>query len=626
MMKSLLVLLASLTMFSANAQLKKSDLAPPQQPPSKSIRAEKPRAQVQEMQMRVPGTAAFSAAPKRASDVKVWYRRPAGAFPASIVVEDGANSGTLLSPYLHIKPYQDYTFLGFAEGVSDQAGYWWDVEYWDTNDDDTGYEQDRVSVPGKNLIWQWGIETDLAPAFYVSEPDALYYWWHPGVYATGTSPWDPTVVDGSSDRRSTILSLPSTMDTWDMEFLESSKTMVAKPGTNYFYTCYSGLEPYPSNDKGWWFGKNGNHYKVEDQYFIDGIAQAFEKPTAPYLLKQVVLNCSRLEVIGQVDMTCKIYKLDEIPAYEDNDCATLPEEPGELIAFGRAHLTPETNDMTGGLVFFTLFGEEDGLEFDITPTIDCAILVVIDGYNDPEMANLQNFTAMIASNIEDDEGFGELAYLKFGTPDGNGGVNYVWTGLNNFFSSGTMKTGFSIFITADMPYLTFNLFNEDGEYTFPPEGGSMAKPIDVDHVVSGIEFWSYTPSADDYWYLSCKNGDDLSDWLEIELTDDMVGGEFTGIVRAEVYADPLPEGVHYREAIVRFAFPGAYLDYMFKQGELIPPYPPCPPDPEGPNIATVNYMINLILSGMYDNCYDLNNDGELTIADVNVIIDIILWE
>ena len=600
---------------SASAQTRHSDAEAPRLPlPSTRYN---PQAQVQEMQMRAPGTPTLNAAPRKASNVRVWYRRPAGAFPASIIVEDGAYSGTLQSPYLHVKPYQDYTFLGFAEGVSDQATYWWDDMYWD-DEDDNNYIQQTVSVPGQNLTRQWEIETQSVPIFYVVEPDVIYYWWHPGVSGTSTSPWNSDVI--SPTLRSSILSLPSTMYYWDMDILESSKTMIPKPGSYYLFTFFNGAEPYPGNDQGWWFGKNGYHYIDNPQYFIDGIAQAFEKPTAPYLLKEVVMDCAILDVTDQVDMTCKIYKLDEIPAYEGNGSASLPEEPGELIAWGRATLTPETNATTGGLVFFTLYNEEDGLEIEVTPTIDEAILVVVDGYNEPEMANLQDFTAMIASNIEDDEGFGELAYLKFGTPDGNGGVNYVWTGLNNFFRSGTMKTGFSIFINTDMPYLTFNFFAEDGEYTFPPEGGQMRKYFD-DYFINGIEFWSYLPSADDAWWVTC-NGDDVPDWLTIELTDIEQDGEFSGVVNAEVYAEPLPDNVKYREAVVRFEYPGAYLDYKFKQGEKTPPYPPCPFLEV--NIAVLNSMIDLILKGMYDDCYDLNDDGELNIADVNAIVDCII--
>ena len=629
MMKSLLVLLASLTMLSASAQLKKSDAAVPRlpQPMMKSV---KPQAQVREMQMRAPGTPALNKAPKRAGDVRVWYRRPAGAYPASVVVEDETYSGFLYAPYLHVKPYTDYTFLGFAEGVSNQATYEWDVMCWVWDEDAPEQDEQLITtVPGQNLTWRWGYETDDVPTLYVIEPDAFYSWCYPGTSNTNTSPWDPNPVV-EPELKSEILSVPGTMEIWDMDILMSSKTFLAGyNGVDYLYpmTYFSGAEPYGENSKGWWFGKNGYHQVVRPNYFVDGIAQAFEKPSAPYLLKQVVVDCGVLEVLDRVDLMCRIYKLDEIPAYNDTAEVFLPEVPGELIAKGRATLTPETYDATGGLLFFSLFGEEYGLEYDITPTIDDAILIVVDGYNDPEMANLKDFSAMIASNYQDDEGFGELAYLKFGVSDDNGGVNYVWAGLNNFFRSGTMKTGFSIFINADMPYLIFNYAAEDGEYTFPPEGGWMGKEFgDFSH---GIEFWSWTPSKDDEWWLSC-NGEDVPDWLSIELTDVEQYGEWTGLVIADVYAEPLPHCVRYREAVVRFEFPGAYLDYKFMQGEMIdPPFPPGPcPCSIGPDnevtIALLNCFIHYLLEDMYDDCLDLNKDGEFNIADINVLIDFIL--
>ena len=33
-----------------------------------------------------------------------------------------------------------------------------------------------------------------------------------------------------------------------------------------------------------------------------------------------------------------------------------------------------------------------------------------------------------------------------------------------------------------------------------------------------------------------------------------------------------------------------------------------------------------VINEMYDNCYDVNEDGELGIADINALIDLILWE
>ena len=42
------------------------------------------------------------------------------------------------------------------------------------------------------------------------------------------------------------------------------------------------------------------------------------------------------------------------------------------------------------------------------------------------------------------------------------------------------------------------------------------------------------------------------------------------------------------------------------------------------NIAEVNFLIDMILSGEYDIIGDINNDHEISIADINFLIDIIL--
>ena len=605
--RSLLLMMAALTLLSGRAQLNSRNVAVlPARPQSIT----RPSCQAQEMKMRDPGQLSPARA-KRSGDVKPFYCRPAGAFSGCIVVENGAYAGMYYAPYIFVKPYVEYTFPVIAPGFSESEEFWWSYELYNAADELETHEERT-----RDLKVKYDIESVDAPILenYFQYP---YY-----------IPQTPGMVQDLKFGK--VLSLPNTMDYWDMDILKSSKTFCYGGRNNdqrHPMTYYSGIEPFGSNEYGWWFGKNGCHWLPNPSFVVDGIAQAFEKPTAPYLLNQVVLDCAILEVTGQVDMTCKVYKIDEIPPYQDDGYVVLPDEPGELIAKGRATVTPETADATGDLVFFTLYDEVDGLEIDITPTIDCAILVVIDGYNDPGMENLKDFSALIGSNVEDDEGYGELAYLKFAAVDEDGNIgDYVWAGLNNFFRSGEMKTGLSIFLSTENPYLTFNYNAEDGEYHFPDEGGLMTKWFGADHFTASIEFWAWMPSADDDWILSC-DGDEVPDWLSIELIDDIKEGEFSGLVTAKVVAEPLPENVTYREAIVRFAFPGAYLDYKFMQGDdggwIFPPFP------DGPNMGDVNRVIGIILGDPVDDeemrKYDINQDGEINIADVNLLIEIILY-
>lgn len=605
---------------------------------SNRIMLEKPKAQSQEMQMRTPGTPVVNKAPQKAGDLEPVYRRPAGAFPGNMFIEpDGAWGGASYAPYIAMKPYSTYTYTGHCDGASANANYWYDVQQYGYNDDGERvkdffrYDGHEIDVP-----YTW--EVDSVPIFTVKDGKKTYKWFYRGHKMNGTTP--------EEIHSANIMAAPAAdqifSDIDEGGFIAvSSKTFSygGLSGTQeYPFIYYSGMDPYGHNTSGWWFGKNGGTTTrdgVTRVLRLDGIAQAFEKPTYPYLLRHVVLDCAICKIATgkTVTMTCRIYKLDEIPAYvnDGETTAVLPEEPGELIATGRAVITNESVTATDDMVTFEIFDYEDGLEVEYTPTIDFPMLIVIDGYNDPEMEDLTDFSALVGSDELWDEGFGELAYLKRGIndEDGNFTGNYVYEGLNNFFSSGEMKTGFSIMLDIENPFLTFNYNLEDGEFTFPDEGGLMEKVLYDDGqqqlVTRSIEFFAWVPSVDEGWTLTC-NGEDVPEWLSIELEDEEEDGEFTGGVTAMVTAEPLPEGVDYREAVVRFEFPGAYLDYKFMQGEYVEPQFDkfdVNHDKEI-NVADVNYLINMILTGDMSSVGDVNGDGEVNIADVNAEIDRIL--
>ena len=628
MKKILLLAAAALMVTAASAQLKPAQKTTTMHPQL----MQHPQNLLKEAQMREAG-APVAKAPKKAGTLEPIYQRPAGAFPGNMFVNpDGTLDGMAYACYIFMKPYAEYTFHGIAEGASDEVTFEWDVQQYAYNDAGQYVKQWITYAPGGcDLDVTYGWEVDSVPSMWVQDGGKWYNWYLRGHQMNGNKI--------AATYFSNIMAGPSADEIFsDVE--EGGNVIVCSKNTSfgglrgteeYAFTYYSGIDPYGDNENGWWFGKNGGtstnqQTGVVRTIRIDGIAQAYEKPTHPYLLRSVFLDCAVLEVTDQVDMTCKIYKLDEIPAYEEEDAVFLPEEPGELIATGRATLVPESEET---LVKFTVYDEEDGLEVEYTPTIDYPILVVIDGYNDPERAALKDFSALIVSDDQTDEGFGELAYLKRGLndEDGNFDGRYVYEGLNNFFSSGSMKTGLTIFLDIQNPFLTFSYSLEDGEFTFPDEGGLMRKVLYEEGtqqlVTESIEFFAYMPSVDEGWTLTC-NGDDVPDWLSIELTDGEEDGEFNGNVNAKVVAEPLPAGVPYREAVVRFEFPGAYLDYTFKQGTE-PDYNIFDVNRDHEvNIADVNYLINMILSGDQSSVGDVNLDHEVNIADVNALIDYIL--
>jgi len=588
MEKVLLFLVAAALMASsAGAQPKVSSSHKVAAPESRGMTAPK----METAQMRAPGTPAVKA-PKKAEIHKVYYNRPAGMYPGSVLIApDGSFDGLFYTPYFAAKPFVPYTFKAIYDGGTQ---FEWDIPHMNESSDivwETGY--------GKYITCKFGYGIYPFPILWVKDGDNMYDYQIHGIAHGNEYPAyimsapNAASVFSDIDEGGAILVSSKTL-TW-----EDVDDNVAVP-----FSYYGGMDPYGNNTRGYWFGKNGGTITnaqtgVVSNLCIDGIAQAFEKPSFPYLLKRVVLDAANLAVLGPVDMTCKIYKIaDGIPPYKEDGVAVLPEEPGELIAYGRATVTPETED----LIVFTIYEEDDGLEIECTPTIDSDILVAIDGYNDPGMENLQNFTAMIFSNIHQDEGFGELAYLKHGlyNEDGTFSGNYEWVGLNNFFVSGEMKTGLSIFLDIENPFMTFYYKQENGKYTFTPEGGVMEKVFYDENqqpiVSRSIEFFSWFEGADEGWTVTC-NGGDVPDWLSIKLTDGEEDGEFNYRVNALVIAEPLPQDLQYREVVVRFESPGgAYLDYNIIQQEDV-------------------FIYDLI---------DVNGDGEVSIADLNALLDLIL--
>jgi len=242
------------------------------------------------------------------------------------------------------------------------------------------------------------------------------------------------------------------------------------------------------------------------------------------------------------------------------------------------------------------------------------------------MIGISDFSAFIASDIYVDEGFGELAYLKQGTVDATtGNITYQWKGLNNYFDASEMKTGLSIFLSTELPYLTFHYTGEDGTYTFADEGGTMVKNIpDADTVATthSIEFYAWTP------YSSGKWTHNAPEWLNVTLAD-ADSYSHGGVTIATVTAQPLPSDLSYREAQVRFSYPGAFIDYVFKQGQASTTLCGDVNSDGLVTIADINAIIGVMLGIDVADAdllkrADVNNDSEVSIADINTVIGIML--
>lgn len=413
-------------------------------------------------------------APKKAaSDQTVYYNRPAGGFVSSYLLYYSGNDCVLdrrYYPTIALKPNAEYTFKS-VNTSNENWTYSWNVY---NSSQDNWYSESSQNLTinsGEGLY-----EVPVLQALDENENLMKSYQLHGHDNYNAGNVW-PAKIHAANN----FVEIYN--DNEKVVPLFSSKTMVeggrfddfGQYGTSPHHplTYYTGLKAWGSNDEnnidGFWFGKNGGK---QDKH-VDGIAQAFEKPEHPYILDQVVMIVRELNVAEDCEISCKIYRIaDGLPAYQEN--VSFPEEPGELIATGRAQLSAHQSDWWGDneYIMFTLYGNDGQV---ITPTINDAILIALDGYNEPEMDALTNFTAMISDDDQADEGFGELAYIKY---KDDSMEEYEWCGLYNFFSSLQMKTGFSIFITTefsdeemertDAPRITWTA--EDGILTVTATG------------------------------------------------------------------------------------------------------------------------------------------------------------
>lgn len=625
MKRKFLLLLTSALLLAvgADAQSRKS-AASPSVPQFSSPTRMMPQVSAQPMQMLAPGVPA----PARAWNESLllpFYRRPAGAYYCTTLAINGEGGYILDQDFVLFKPYADYTLYSTVVGSDQNTHYAWNVFH--------GSDGNYTRVENvKDLSVTYNQGTQPMPIFYaydgpLNDPSTKRYWYQ---YPYGNVVYD---ADGYPDVVEPTL---PPAEAWAIpnadavsgaaagtEYLLSSKTAseAGRNGDQYTrWMSFYGATPSPGNAHGWWFGKNGSH--------IDGMAQIFEKPEHPYQLNKVYMWIDQsVECSASVPLFCSIYKLTSVEPYDDEYSTYLPEVPGEPILVGVGEITPITGISKYGMVEFTLYGfdeDDPDVVYEYSPTVDYPIMVAIDGYNDPDASALKSFTAFISSDYHVDEGYGELAYLKYPITDSNGNFTgrYMWRGLNNFFSLGEMKTGLSIFIVADQPFIAFDYDQEDGEYNFPAEGGVMRQEFVDDGnatiQVEGIQFLSSFPVENDDWMMYYADSEELPDWLDITLEDiDEVDAGY--VVKAHVSAEPLPEGLDYREATVKFEIPGDYKYYKFIQGEKIGPVVP----PEI-TIAFVNQVIDCILSDDYDPIYDFDKDGSINIADVNQVIDYIL--
>lgn len=535
MKKSLLFAVVAMSMVSsANAQLisrveqaknvKMANVAKP-------IKFDLGNVCVREAEIATSPSQLKKAPATKAARSGAFYARPDGAY---YINWDEGGSGYIL-PFLFGKPFTSYTYQNLTEG---DATYSW--EYYNLEKVDGSYKEVAYTTDTKDLTYDYGYTAITVPILNATFASGASSYQLGGnkqgqpVVPTSflATPYpDEALKGGYNDRLANAHYYGS-----------SDRTATQQYGWGYF----SGKNQ-DGTPGGHWFGKNTLGWDI--------FGGAFEKPTKPYVLNNVYFYATALEVTGDAPITATVYRLDHMFPYLEGENVVIGEaEVNEeaVVARGSIVLTKENTKEGVGIYKIPLKEIEDGLEYEVTPEIDFPILVVIDGLGGDNVKS----ASLLATEDEVDEGKGELAFL--GNKESN-----VFRGLNNFFKSGEKKSGLSIFIGQTNPFLIFNYNVEDGKYKFPDNGGTLVREFGQ-QAMDYVSFYSSNSSEE--WDLSC-NGADVPEWLNIELSDVMDNGEFSGEVQAKVTAAALPAGVPYREAKVKFHTLGDYQEFLFTQGE-----------------------------------------------------------
>lgn len=488
-----------------------------------------------EAALATQATAAQARAQQEGSSTfQVSYKRPRGVYYCPYYTKDDATGvWAYYAPWLHSTPYQNVTFVNTSTGAT---AFDWRVTVLKNLDEETITSSD----------------TDFTVPYSLRISDSI-----PTLTATGAPDTTATYFMGGYNKSlqyvpSTMWTYPNwkyaTSETYKVRHMwESSKYYASKTdrtgtasGSSFYYTLDAQYAASGSS-KAYTFGRNTAGY--------DYSGVAFEKPAHPYLINHVGVKYQKLKWTRNANALIKveIYELKNIPAYSDTQAVT----PTLVRRIATGMVTIDSINTAASGMLSILMKDDDGN----TPEINTDILVVVSGYNNDAISD---FT-LLCSSDKVDEGYGELGYLGITQSDGT--VNLV--GVNNTVGT-NFYTAPSIFIETERPWLTFRSGIE-------PEGHDFLTTGEV----YDLELFSSMPSTS--WTINTSAASsspqgkaaaakvDLPSWLSITLREE-TGSELGYSTHAVLDAQALPAGEPMREATLRFAFPGAYLDYHITQG------------------------------------------------------------
>ena len=472
-------------------------------------------------------------APKAA--VKAWYNRPAGSFYRSL----SATGGAFYNPVLVLPSWRDVTFTNASTGAD---AYVWKYDKYDT------------SV--KDWVEQTSTNVDLTDNFLTGSE--MYA---PTLTATGggaTSSYQlfSTYINQKTHETRDDKGLTFYYNDPRAEFMSGEKPVDCYLSPKFF--C-AGTREQPASLKGrggvitltgaadadggkdgYWFGQNAQGW--------NGMALYVEKPASPYALRGIHVLYMYDKITGATPLEAKVYAVEK----DDKDNLIF----GDLIATAKGTLAADAEDC--GFIDLPLVEEEDGLQYEVVANIDRPIAVVFSGY---EKAKTEGFHMVISTDCVN-EGYGQHGYMCQIDAEG---YPTKCIGLDQFFKNPLGYTAPSIFLDVEWPIMIWNYTFEDGKYNFPKTGGAWQRTVGTTKF-DAISVYS-TKSSEE-WTVTTVDGQDVPEWLTLQVADVQEAGEFTGEVQIKATAAALPADVEGREAKVKFAVPGAELVYDFTQGTV----------------------------------------------------------
>lgn len=528
MKKSLLLIAAAAVAVSASASFqKKSDAVKNQVIDSKCAPFE---FTVESAQMATPAQREAAKKVAKNATVKAWYNRPAGSFYRSVTI-----GGAFYNPAIMNPSWRPVTWPNASEGAD---SYSWSYEKYNSEIKDFA----TYTSSEADLTDSWIFESAYAPTLTATSGGATdTYQLFANFYnkKTGETKSYQGVAYFCPDPRAQFeesnLNCYVSPKLWAAGVREQSPGLSQGGGMVYL----TGAKDADGGKEGCWFGKNYGGWNAMGLYV--------EKPAISYALRGLHVYYAAEGITGETPLTADVYAATKNEA----DSVIL----GDLLYTAKGTLAADAAEE--GFIDMPFFAEEDGLEYEVVADINQPIMIVLHGY---ENAQASTFTMFVTKDWCD-EGYGQHGYMMSVDDQGTPLIN---VGLHEFFDAPLGVTAPSIFLDVEWPMMEWNYTFEDGAYNFPVEGGKLVKTPAEGYTFDYISVFSTKSS--ELWTVLTEDDQDVPEWLTLDIADVVENDEFTNEVQIQATAAPLPEGVSYREAKVKFSVPGASLVYNFSQG------------------------------------------------------------